>query len=86
MSTMLRNVGATETNPKLQDSFFKCSEAYAELDQLLLNYSECEAQQKLLLGEAKKLLVTPLRVSVKYTTPSEQKRADVDFFYKFRKQ
>lgn len=62
MSTMLKNVGSTETNPQMQDSFFKCSEAYSELDQLLTNYTECGAQQKLLLAEAKKMLVSPIRV------------------------
>lgn len=63
MSTMLKNVASTETNVHLRSSFFKCSEAYAELDSLLTNYSECETQQKSLLAEANKLLITPIRVS-----------------------
>lgn len=64
MSAMLKTVGSAETNPQLQDSFFKCSQAYSELDHLLTNYTECEAQQKLLLVEAKKLLISPIRVSM----------------------
>jgi hypothetical protein len=63
MSTMLKNVASTEPNSQLQQSFFQCSEAYAELDQLLRHYTECGSKQKLLLSEAKKMLITPIRVS-----------------------
>jgi hypothetical protein len=61
---MFTKVASTEPNVKLQDCLFRCASTFAELDNYLSSYSQCEEDTKVLIDEAKLYLVTPLRVSM----------------------